>query len=83
MKISELQNGQVVRARIGMAGRHEVEWQEWKNLPLYIQKNKKGEVVIVALEPPMNWAEYNPKYDYVGNGLFTAEDYYMEIEGLE
>jgi hypothetical protein len=81
MKISELQNEQVVNTRIGRAGRNGVRWQKWEQKPLFVQRNKKGKVVIVSL---MNsfWAEYCPEFDY-SNGTFIAEDYYMQIEGLD
>ena len=82
MKIANLQNGQVVRVKTGMAGRHEVVWSDWRERALYVQRNNKGEITVLSIQHD-NWAEYNPKYDYQGNGLFTAEDYYMEIEGLE
>jgi hypothetical protein len=82
MKVAELQNDQVVRVRVGMAERYGVEWREWQLRPVSIQKNKKNETVIIALQG-LGWAEYNPKEDYQGKGLFTAEDYYMEIDGLE
>ncbi len=79
--LENLQDGQVVRLRTGKAGEHDVEWSEWYEAPLYVQRNKKGEVVIITIKNS-GWAEYNPKYDYRGNGLFTGEDYYMEIDGL-
>lgn len=84
MKINDLQDGQVVTLRKGMAGRHDVDWNAWEDAKLYVQKNKKGEIVIVAIDiKDGNWAEYSPNQDYQGNGIFTAEDYYMEIQGLE
>ena len=88
MKISELQDGQIVTLRTGRAGRHAVEWGMWRPATLYIQRNKKGEVVIIAIKSE-NWAEYSPKHDYNPpfgndpNGTFTAEDWYMQIEGVE
>ncbi len=87
MKIADLKDGQVVRARVGRAGRESVEWQEWKDYFLYVQRNKKGEIVIITLHRS-GWAEYSPDdYEpptgYHPYGVFLAEDYYMEIEGLE
>ncbi len=87
MKIADLQNGQVVRARMGMAGRDHVEWQEWGDYVLYVQRFK-GRIVIVSLKDT-GWAEYSPPMDYQPPngyhpyGVFTAEEWYMEIEGLE
>lgn len=87
MKISELQDGQIVTLRTGRAGRHAVEWGMWRPATLYIQRNKKGEVVVIAIKSE-GWAEYsprdwNPPFDGNPHGTFVAEDYYMEIEGVE
>ena len=88
MKINELQDNQIVTLRTGRAGRHAVEWGMWRPATLYVQRNKKGEIVDIAIKSE-NWAEYNPKHDYNPpseyhpHGVFTAEDYYMEIDGLE
>ncbi len=41
MKIKELQNGQVVRLRVGKAGEYEVAWREWGEHPLYVRKIKR------------------------------------------
>jgi hypothetical protein len=82
MRISDLQDNQVVRARWGRAGRTAPDFGPWRDAPLYVQRDNKGNVVVVALRlpPGEDWAEYNPR-DFQG-GLFVAEDYYLEIEGL-
>ncbi len=86
MKIADLQHGQVVTLRTGRAERHGVEWGEWQNKPLHIQRFK-GRIVIIAIQDS-EWAEYTPQdyqppTGYHPYGVFTAEDWYMEIEGLE
>ena len=86
MKISDLKDGRIVRARWGRAG----ELGPWKDVPLYIQLDHKGNVCLIALRLPdgEDWAEYSPRDFYspssvhVGQGLFIAEDYYLEIDGL-
>lgn len=85
MKIGELQDGQVVRARWGRAGEEDVNWGPWKDVPLYIQRHK-DRVTCIALKD-INWAEYgpddfNPDYANPKFGVFLAEDYYLQIEGL-
>ena len=86
MKINDLQNQQVVRYRLGRAGRHAVEWEDWIEGPLYIQRFKNQVTTLVPELKNGAWAEYDPRRDYCpqtdGSGLLLAEDYYMEIEGL-
>ena len=79
MKIDDLQNGQTVTLRLGRADRHHVDWKPWEQSTIYIQRHE-GKVVIIAVDNK-SWAEYDPRYDY-HDGLFTCEDYYMEIQGL-
>lgn len=86
MRLSDLTNGQVVRYRLGRAGQTCVQWGGWQNGSIYVARREKafrnhptGE--IVTLTPnDQGWAEYSER-DFF-NGCFTAEDYYMEIEGL-
>jgi len=79
MTLNELQDGQIVTARWGRAGREDVQWNDWQKVPLYIQRHK-GQVVILALAGK-NWAEYSPKHSFDGT-TFLTEDYYLQIKGL-
>lgn len=97
MKMSELQNGQIVRYRLGKAGETNVTWEPWKDGPIYIsrretelqqryRRNARGTEwqtgAIITLTPlDDSWAEYGQ--DDFSQGVFTCEDYYMEIEKLE
>lgn len=78
MKIAELQDGQVVRARWGRAGDEDVNWGEWTDAKLTVQRHKER-VCLITLKG-VNWAEYGPE-DF-NNGVFLAEDYYLQIGGL-
>lgn len=86
MKVDELQDGQVVRARWGRAGRNDVVWGPWRDTPLAVQQHQ-NRVVLVTLKG-RNWAEATPD-DLCAprgaqkNAYFLVEDYYLEIEGLE
>lgn len=72
MKLSELQDGQVVICRTGIAGRNAVEWSRWGEHPLYIRRrefdipksnrrgtkgNKKGDIIIITLSDDVWVAE--------------------------
>jgi hypothetical protein len=89
MYLNELQNGQTVLARIGLAGRDKVEWENNGHFiehTLYVQRNKKREVCIVTTQN-CAWAEYTPKdlCSDTGDGLgaeLVCEEYYMQIQGL-
>ena len=82
MKISELQDGQVVRSRVGKHGDHAPDWQEWGDHTLYVQRTKTGEICTITLRD-INWAEFDPRTGDFYDGLFSAEEYLLEIEGLE
>lgn len=85
MKIGDLQDGQVVRARWGRAGEEAPNWGPWKDVRLTVQRHK-GKVVLVTLKD-FPWAEGTER-DLAGpdagqkNAYFVVEDYYLEIEGL-
>ena len=98
MKISELKNGQIVRYRIGIAGRERIEWDSWKTGPIFVQirekayrKLKAGVVVIAVPEREVSPEhDYNPPHDdYTNNGenypsgYFMSEEYCLEIAGIE
>jgi|WetSurSiteA1Bulk_404760.scaffolds.fasta_scaffold00108_9 hypothetical protein len=83
MKFEDLQDGDVVKARWGRAGRERVNWSKWQDTPLYIEKYK-GEIVTLALRNKDNWAEYSPRHQKESTEpgkpiLLIAEDYYLEI----
>lgn len=113
MKINELQNGQVVRLRLGRyvdsvtcdrchlgtvnglpcefcggSGRVEATgpaWSEWQDRALHIGRDSKGRVCTIALEGG-GFAEFDPRQigDFnAQDRTLCAEDYYMQIEGLE
>jgi hypothetical protein len=85
MRVDDLQDGQVVRARWGRAGRAAPNWGPWQDVALYVQRHM-GKVVCVTLRD-ISWAEGDAR-DLVGpdewqkNAYFVVEDYYLEIEGL-
>ena len=90
--LAALSHHQVVRYRTGRAGRHAVEWEEWKEGPLHIQKREadapklknrardtwKAGSILTLIPIGENTAEFG-QGDYCGDGVFCAEDYYLEI----
>jgi hypothetical protein len=84
MHINDLQNNQTVTARVGRGGRTQVEWSEWTDHVLCVQRTKHGTICIA---PQMCWAEYRQQdlcRDDDGQGAyFLVEDYYFQIRGLE
>jgi len=85
VKVTDLQDGQVVRARWGRAGREGPDWGPWQDVPLYVQRHM-GKVVCVTLQD-IAWAEgderdLSPPAEGEKNAYFVVEDYYLEIDGL-
>ena len=98
MKVAELQDQQEVRNRIGRAGDGDAtgpSWRPWDTGKLFVNRREKdlparlrgrcaywaaGDITGLTIRDK-GWAEYT-QADYQGNGLFLAEDYYLEIEGL-
>jgi hypothetical protein len=98
VKINDLQDGQIVRARWGRAGSEEPDFGPWQDVALSVQRlpmtpassrprldgMKPGDVIIVTLRDT-NWADGHPR-DFAmapGGGIFTVEDYQLQIQGLE
>jgi len=95
MDLKDLEDQIEVKYRTGRAGRTSVEWNPWRVGKLYVQKRQE-DVPKLKRRGPMTWqagsiltltptdevtAEYG-QGDYCGEGIFCAEDYYLEIEGL-
>lgn len=99
MKLAELQHGQVVKYRVGRAGRTAPDWSEWRTSPIFLRRREKeyrrgktvypvGQILELVIENEPNWATYCwtsfcPPSQPGSNAIFLAEDYYLEIEGLE
>jgi hypothetical protein len=82
MKLNELRDGQVVRCRTGRAGAERVTWNEWRDAPLFVQRNPKTNDVTVVTVRDQDWAEAGPE-DLCEDGILLVEDYYLQIAGLE
>lgn len=98
MTINELQDQQEVRYRLGRAGdgwSTGPSWKPWTTGKLFVNRRehdlpaaqrqrcgywRAGDILGLTVRD-IGWAEY-VQTDYQGNGLFVAEDYYLEIEGL-
>lgn len=80
MKIEDLNNGDILRARFARYrdGTNGPEWSFWQRTKFYIQRHH-GKITIIAPQKT-GWAEYQPR-DF-DNGVFECEGFYMEIEGL-
>jgi hypothetical protein len=95
--LPNLNNDLEVRYRIGRAGRHSVDWEPWTTGKLYVRRREKdlpkrmrwgcanwkaGKILTITVRDPSKcWCEYS-EADYVGDGVFLNEDYYLEVEGL-
>jgi len=91
MKIDDIADGDVVRARFGRytATKPEPDWSEWQYAALFVGRDKKGKVCWLTPRDT-SWAEYDPRKDFYPADStlpcaagFECEGYYMEIEGLE
>jgi hypothetical protein len=94
MTFADLTNGQVVRYRTGRAGRHDVDWNPWIEGPIYVMRRvtdlpkrlwnrsrapRAGQIITLTVPDSADFSES----DYTSAfNVFTAEDYYLEIEGL-
>jgi len=73
------ESGARALVRTGRHGRTCIEWSEPFETTLYLQKDRKGEVCVVALENPSDFAEFDPRYNRETETLLTIEDYALEI----
>ncbi len=93
MKLSELQNGQIVRCREGVHSLTGIEpiWGEWADKKLYVDRRDKplakkyhrqtrAPNVGDILILTVGGAEFS-QGDF-DNGIFNCEDYLLEIEGV-
>jgi hypothetical protein len=80
MRIQDLQDGQLVRARWGRAGEEDVDWGPWKDVHLRVQRHR-DRIVGISLVG-VGWAEYGPGDFDKRSGVFLVEDYYLEIAGV-
>jgi hypothetical protein len=96
LKLSELQNDQVVCARWGryVEGRDTPKWGSWTDVRLYVQRvrpqtqarGQAGAIAVLTIRrldgTPLNWAEYGPEDFDPHYNVFESEGYYLEVEGL-
>ena len=85
MKVNDLEDGQVVSARWGSAGKEAPDWGPWVQVRLAVQR-AKGKVVLVTLKD-FGWVEASEQDlcdpdEGSKNAYFLVEDQYLEIEGL-
>lgn len=87
MQLADLHDNQTVTYRLGRAGLSRVEWQPWTVGTLYVVRRSvafrhhpKNEIITLTVRGA-GWAEYGER-DFF-EGVFMAEDYYLEIKGLE
>jgi len=95
MSIADLKDYQQVTYRLGRAGNSKVIWEPWSIGHLFVNRRehdlparfakrcaywRAGDIMGLTIRDK-GWAEYT-QADYQGNGLFLAEDYYLEIEGI-
>ena len=82
MKVKDLEDSSVMRARWGRAGKTGPIFCMWQYVELRVQRNGKGKVVLVGLKGGRNWVEYDPRRHLDRSGILVHEDFYLEIEGL-
>jgi hypothetical protein len=93
MTPEELQNGQAITFRTGLAGRTGVIWGPWRTGVLYLvrretalkrknpQPSHLAGAILTLTVLDVHTAEFSQD-DYCGEGVFNSEEYYLEIEGL-
>ena len=64
--------------RTGRAGEHSVNWSTPFWTGLHLERDKNGCTCVLGLQDA-EWAEYDPRNCEESDGVFTAEDYYLEI----
>lgn len=74
-------NNCVVVGRCGRAGRNGVEWEEFRQYSLFVQKDRLGRNCVIAIKGRDDFAEFDPRYAADDNVLI-AEDYYFEVLSL-
>ncbi len=82
MKISYLQKDQTVWCRTGRAGRAAAEYGPWREASIYVQRDAKGQVILVTLRDGST-AEFRPGDFDPAHKEFCFDDHYLQIEGLE
>lgn len=82
MKLHELYDQQTVTFRYGHYIEHKdaPAWSEWTRGVINVQRNAKGEIVTLSING-LDWAEYS-EYELYDDGVFEAEGYYLQIQGL-
>lgn len=94
MTIDSLQNGQTVTLRTGRQHEDSIVWSSWREAPLHVMRDPESRVCLITPADEV-FAEFDPRENrryskkrygdcqYLGNGRFMAEDYVLEIAGLE
>lgn len=81
--IEKLQNEGTYSIRTFRMTKYDKTLPKFKPERLFIMRDPKGHVCLVTTKD-RDWAEFDPRgYDYQeenGIGIFTAEDYVLEIE---
>lgn len=83
MKISDLENQQVVKYRLGKhTNGISPDWQQWKQGPMYVQRHPITNKVLIVTPQDECCAEFSPE-DFCSDWKqFSCEEYLMEIEGV-
>lgn len=74
-----LTSGVKARVRLGRHGRNAIEWELPLESGLFLQRDHKGRVCVVAVMERADFAEFDPRHDTEGPNLLTTEDYALEV----
>jgi hypothetical protein len=95
MNLSELQDHQPVRYRVGLHGRNSIEWRDWRDGELFLFRRetdlpksmwrksrspRAGDILTIGVRVPSL-----PEFcgaDYQGDGVFNNEDWNLQIKDL-
>ena len=78
MNLDKFDTGVWALVRTGRHGRTAIEWTEPFEVQLFLQKDRAGRVCVLAMQG-QDFAEFDPRHDTEEDGLFTTEDYALEI----
>lgn len=79
MNIRHINNGDIIKYRLGKHGCCSPVWQEWKIGPMYVQKRPDNSIATITPQND-NWAEFDEQDWSEEFKSFDCEEYLMQID---